>query len=156
MPAFRLHRPPHAGGDNLRFAAPGADASPKWLPPIRAVGKYLAGFVGQCCGAGLAIVDVGGRDGDFFCKRRIGIGADMGLEAMNSRFAFVLDPMRLAIILAGRCDDRRIDKRADLDPNCFGLQLAGDRLEQELVQFRIHQGLAETNEGRAFGPWLRS
>ncbi|WP_245270111.1 hypothetical protein [Nitrobacter hamburgensis] len=48
----------------------------------------------------------------MFHKRRIGIGANTGLEAMNSRLAFVVDPMRFAIIFAGRCDDRRIAKRA--------------------------------------------
>lgn len=60
---------------------------------------------------------------------------------MNSWFALVLDPTRLAITFAGRCDDRRIDKRADLDSDRFGLQLAGDRLEQGLVQFMIYKAL---------------
>lgn len=80
MPAFRLHRAPTAGGDNARCAAPGADGIAEMVYPIGAVGKYLAGIVGQCCGAGLAIVDVSGRDGDLFYKRRVGIGANMALK----------------------------------------------------------------------------
>lgn len=46
--------------------------------------------LGQSIGAGLAIVDVDGRDGDFFHKRRIGVSTDMGLEAMNRWFALCL------------------------------------------------------------------
>lgn len=77
---FGFIAPPHAGGDNARCAAPGADGIAEMVYPIGAVGKYLAGIVGQCCGAGLAIVDVSGRDGDLFYKRRVGIGANMALK----------------------------------------------------------------------------
>jgi len=82
------------------------------IAAIGAVGKHLAGIVGQRIRAGLAAVDVGGRDGDLPDQCRIGIGTDMGLEAINCRLALVLDPTALLIILAGRGDDRRIDKRA--------------------------------------------
>ena len=43
---------------------------------LGAVGKHLAGIVGQSIRTGPAIVDVGGRDDDFFDQRRIGVRAD--------------------------------------------------------------------------------
>ena len=73
----------------------------------------------------------------------------MGLEAMNGWFAFVLDPMALFIILAGRGDNRRIDERAGLHLDRLGLELAGDRVEQGLVQALRHKGLSKTHESRS-------
>jgi transposase len=60
--------------------------------------------------------------------------ADMSLEAVNRRLAFVFHPPRIIIRLAGGGDDRRVDKRAGLDPNRPGFELAGDRLEHGFVQ----------------------
>lgn len=73
----------------------------------------------------------------------------MGLEAMNGWFAFMLDPMALFIILTGGGDDRRIDKRAGFHLDRFSLELAGDRVEQGLVQTMGHKGFSKTHESRS-------
>lgn len=73
----------------------------------------------------------------------------MGLEAVHRRFALVLDPMRLAVLLAGRGDKGGIDERPPLDPDRPGLELSGDGLEQRLVQPTGRQHLAEADEGGA-------
>jgi hypothetical protein len=78
---------PHAGGDDARCPAFRTDGVSKVTAPVGAVGKDLAGIIGQRIGASPAIIDVGRRDGDFFDKRRVGIGSDMGFEAMNCRLA---------------------------------------------------------------------
>ncbi|MER9657947.1 hypothetical protein NKJ26_31790 [Mesorhizobium sp. M0152] len=41
---------------------------------IAAIGKHLAGVVGYSIGTGLAVVDVGGRNGDLLDQGCIGIG----------------------------------------------------------------------------------
>lgn len=84
------------------------------IASVGAVGKHFAGIVGQSIRNGLAVLGVGRRDGDLLDKGRIGVGTDMGFEAMKRWSALVLDPMALFIVFAGRGDDRRIDKRADL------------------------------------------
>lgn len=52
----------------------------------------------------------------------------------------MLDPTAFFIILTGRGYDRRIDKRAGLHLDRFGLELAGDLVEQGLVQTMGHKG----------------
>ena len=49
---------PHAGCDNARDTALGADGLAEMATTIGAVGKYLAGIVGQSIGASPAIVDI--------------------------------------------------------------------------------------------------
>lgn len=99
---------PHAGTCRWRRCV----AFHPWHAPrgriaaIGAFGKHLAGIVRQSIGTGLAVVAVGGRDGDLLDQGRIGVGTDMGLEAMNRWSALMLDPMALFVILTGRGDDR--------------------------------------------------
>ena len=131
---FGLIASPHACCHNARRVALGADGVVKMTAPIGAVGKDLAGIFRQRIWASFAVVDIGGRDRNFLYQRRIRIGADMGLEAVNRWLAFMLDPMRIAIPFAGGCDNRRSDESAGLDPDRPGLELAGDRLEQGLVR----------------------
>jgi len=119
---FSFVASPHTGGEDARRSTLGAHRVAEMIAAIGTVGKHLTRIIGKRISTGLAVIDVGGRDGDFFHKRRIGVGANMGLEAMNGWFAFVLDPMALFIILAGRGDDRRIDKRAGLHLDRFGLE----------------------------------
>ncbi|WJI65569.1 hypothetical protein NLY43_13170 [Mesorhizobium sp. C416B] len=64
----------------------------------------------------------------------LGVGTDMGLEAMDRWSALMLDPMALFVILTGRGDDCRIDKCTGLHLNRLGLELAGDLVEQRLVR----------------------
>jgi hypothetical protein len=52
---------------------------------IGAVGEYLARRVGQRRRPRTAVVDVGWGDDNRLDERRIGVGTDMGLEAMNGR-----------------------------------------------------------------------
>lgn len=118
---FGLVAPPHTGGDDARRATFGAHRITEMAASVGAVGINLAGIVRQSIGTGLAVVDVGGRDGDLLDQSGIGIGTDMGLEAMNRWSALMLDPMALFVILTGRGDDRCIDKRAGLDPDRLAL-----------------------------------
>lgn len=53
---------------------------------------------------------------------------------MNRWSALMLDPMALFVIPTGRGDDRCSDKRAGRHLDRFGLELAGDLVEQRLVQ----------------------
>ena len=69
-------------------------------------------------------------DGNLLHHRRIRVGADMGFEAMNGRFVFVLvlDPTGSTIALTGRSEDGRIDQCARLDLDHLGFELSGDRV----------------------------
>lgn len=125
-------------------------------PSIGAVREHFAEIIRQRRGAGLAVVDVGRRDGDLLHQCGLGVGSDMGLEAMNRRSALVLDPMRLAVALAGGGDDGRIDQRARLQPDRPRFELGGDRLEQGLVQPARRQRLAKAHEGGPFRRRLQS
>jgi len=71
----------------------------------------------------------------------------MRLEAMRRWSALVFDPARLVIVLARRGDDRGVDKRACLDPNCLGPELRGDLIEQSFVQ------VLSANGGHAGSPF---
>ena len=81
------------------------------IAAIGAVGKHLARIVRQSIRASLAIVYVGWRYGNLLDKGRIRISTDMGLEAMHCWAALMLDPIPLFVILTGRSDDGRVDKR---------------------------------------------
>nr|WP_255647903.1 hypothetical protein [Ensifer sp. IC4062] len=49
-----------------------------------AVGINLARIVRQGIRSGLAVIDVGRRNGDLLDKGRIGVGTDMRFEAIES------------------------------------------------------------------------
>lgn len=121
---------PHASGDDPRDPALCTHRITEVAAAIGAVGEYLAGIIGQRMGACPAIVDVGRRDCNFLDQRGIGISPNMGLEAVNRRFALMLDPARLIIAITGRRNDRGIDKRSGLDRNRFGLELGCHAREQ--------------------------
>lgn len=89
---------PHTGGDDARRATLGADGIAEMAAPISTIGKDIARLVRQGTGTSPAVIDIGERDGDFFDQSRAGIGADMGLEAMDGWPALVLDPARFAIL----------------------------------------------------------
>lgn len=72
----------------------------------------------------------------------------MGFEAMNRWSALVLDPVTLAIILAGRGNDRRISEHTGLHLDHFGVKLAGDLIEQDLVQAMGDKDLLKPDERR--------
>lgn len=142
---------PHAGGDNARRPAFGADRIAEVVAPVSAVREDFAGIFRQCIRACPAIVDIGGCDGDLFDNCRVGIGADMGFEAVNGWLALVLDPARVAILLTGRGDNRSIDQRSGLDRNRLGFELRGHRLEQQAIEALRHQRFTEADKGRALG-----
>lgn len=93
---------PRARGDNARYSTLCKNSLTEMASAIGAVRKYLAGITGQCIGACSAVVDVGGCDCNFFDQRCVGIGADMCLEAVQSRLTLVFDPARIIIALASR------------------------------------------------------
>lgn len=120
---------PHTGGDNTWRSTLGAHRVAEITATVGAVSKHVAGIVRQSIGAGLAVINVGGCDGDFLDKGHIRISADMGLEAMSRPSALMLDPTALIIVLTGRGDDRRIDKCAGLGLDSFGWPvIASNRL----------------------------
>jgi hypothetical protein len=53
---------------------------------------------------------------DFLDQSRVGVGADLRLEAIDRRPAFVFDPARLVIAFARGGNDGDVDKRSCLDP----------------------------------------
>lgn len=125
----------------------GAHRITEMVASIGAIGKNLAGIVRQRSGAALAFVDIGRRDRDLLNKGRIGIGADMGLEAMNRWPALVFDPVALTIIVTRRGDDGRIDK---------GTGLHTDRLSLELTGAQSSTWAASNRRMRWRETWLRS
>lgn len=133
---------------------------PPWRQPRRrnvsaigTVGINVAWTVWQSIGTSLAIVDIGRRHRDLLDKGRIGV--DMPLEVMNSGAALMLYPMALVIILTGRRDDCRIDKRPGLHLDRFGLELAGDLVEQGLVQTKADKSFSKTHGRRSLRCRLR-
>src|ERR1700733_12939486 len=80
---------------------------------------------------------------------RVGVGANMRLESIARRPAFVFDPARLAVAFARGGNDGGVDKRSCLDPDRLGLELGGDLVEQRLVQVLSDEGFPEPNEGGA-------
>ena len=146
---FRLVSTPHAGRSDAQTAALGLDGLAKNLSPIRAVGEYLAWLVRQGLRSGFAIIHVCGRNCDFLDQSRVGVGADMRLEAIDRRPAFVFDPARLVVAFARGGNDGGVDKRSCLNPDRLGLELGGDLVEQRLVQVLSDEGFPEPNEGGA-------
>ena len=73
------------------------------IATVGAVRKHLAGVVGQRVRTGFAIIDIGRGDRHLLDQRCIGIGTDMGLEAMNCTLSLMFYPTRIIIVLAGRC-----------------------------------------------------
>src|ERR1700722_1801340 len=139
----------HAGRSDAQTAALGLDGLAKSLSPIRAVGEYLAWLVRQGLRSGFAIIHVCGRNCDFLDQSRVGVSANMRLEAIDCRPAFVFDPARLAVAFARGGNDGGVDKRSCLDPDRLGLELGGDLVEQRLVQVLSDEGFPEPNEGGA-------
>lgn len=84
-----------------------------------AISEHLAGIFGQGLRACLAVIDIGGCERDLLDQRRIGIGANVGLEAVNSSLSLVLYPTRIVIVFTRGRDDRGIDQRASLDRHCL-------------------------------------
>jgi len=85
------------------------------IAAIGAVSKHLAGIFGQRVGSGFAIVDIGRCDRHFLNQCRIGVGTNMGFEAMNSPLPLMFYPPRIIIVLTGGGNDGRIDQRTGLD-----------------------------------------
>ncbi len=152
---FGFVAPPHGGSDDARRATFGAHRITEMAASTGAVGINLARIVRQGIRTGLAVIDVGRRDGDLLDKGRIGVGTDMRFEAMNLRAALVLDPVALTINLARSGDDRCINQCAGLDLNRLCLELIGYLLEQDLIQAMRDKGPAETNKGGALRRRLR-
>ena len=146
---FRLVSTPHAGPSDAQTAALGLDGLAKSLSPIRAVGEYLAWLVRQGLRSGFAIIHVCGRNCDSLDQSRAGVGADMRLEAIDRRPAFVFDPARLVVAFARGGNDGGVDKRSCLGPDRLGPELGGDLVEQRLVQVLSDEGFPEPNEGGA-------
>lgn len=130
---------PHAGGDDARGTALGANRIAEVALAVSAVREDLAGIVGQRIATCPAIVDIGGCDGDLFDNCRVGISADMGLEAVNGWLALVLDPSRVAILFTGRGYDRGIDQRAGLDRDRPGLELRSSSASASSTSERSYQ-----------------
>jgi hypothetical protein len=162
IPVFELAKcflfvaAPHAGGDYARRPAFGTNSVSKVATPVGAVSKDLAGVIGQRIRASPAIVDVGGRNGNFFDQRRVGIGSDMSFEAMNCRLALVLDPARVVITLAGGRNDRCVDKRTGLDRDRLRFELRCHSREQQPIKIMGDQRLAKTDKRGPLGRCLRS
>ncbi len=82
---------PHAGGDVPRYTALCPHRIAEVVAPIGTILKNRAGIIGQCIWTSPTIIDVDGRDGDFFDQRCVGICTDLSLEAEDSRFFFVFN-----------------------------------------------------------------
>jgi hypothetical protein len=145
---------PHGGNGETQGASPDTAGLTETLAPISAVGEHLARVVRQSIGAGLAVIVIGRGDRDFLDQSRVGVGAQMSLEPMDRRSSLVLDPTRLAILLARGSDDGRIDKRSGLDPDRLGLELSGDLVKQRFVQRLSDERLTEPDERCALGRCL--
>jgi hypothetical protein len=130
---FRPHRVPTCLLPRCAVRRPWHGRRRRMTAPIGAVGENLARIVRNASGPALPSSILTAVTAIFFHERRISVGADMGLEAMNRWLALMLDPMRITIALAGGGDDRRIDKSADLNPDRRGLDLAGDLFKQRSV-----------------------
>ena len=121
---------PQAGCDNPGYPTPGTHRITQVAPSTGTVGKDLTRVVRQCLWARPAILGIGRCDGNFLHQRCVGIGTDMGPEAVKGWFALIFDPASIAVILTGRGDDGCIGLRAGLDPNGLGLEPTCDPDEQ--------------------------
>lgn len=65
---FGLVPSPHAGGADAWRSTLSTHRVAKMVAAIDTVGKHLAGIVRQSIGTDLAVVDVGGRDGDLLIR----------------------------------------------------------------------------------------
>lgn len=139
---------PHTSCDDARPATFGDDGLAKMIAAISTVGINIAWIVWQCIRTSLAVIHVGRCDGDLLDKSRIGICANMRLETVDCRASSVFDPTTLAIIFTCRSDNRRIDKRAGLNPYCPCPELAGDQSAGD-------KAAAEPDERRALRRGLR-
>jgi hypothetical protein len=83
-PRLLLVATPHMGGDDARRAALGANRRPGRLATTGAVGEDLTGVVGKRVAAGLAVMNVGGGDGDLLDRRGVGISADVSSVSPRS------------------------------------------------------------------------
>ncbi|MFZ1744148.1 MAG: hypothetical protein WAT93_14955 [Pontixanthobacter sp.] len=75
--------PPHAGRDDAQDTTLGAEGVTDVVAAIGAVGKDLAGILGKRMGARPDVVDIRGGDCNFYYDEGIGIGSDIGLEAVS-------------------------------------------------------------------------
>lgn len=98
---FSFVAAPHAGGDDPGSAALCQHGITKMIAAIGAVGKHLTGIVGQGIGICFAVIDIGRCDRHFLDQRGIGIGANMGLEAVNGPLSLVFYPARIIIVFTG-------------------------------------------------------
>jgi len=148
--------PPHASGDDAWYSALCNNSITEMASAIGAVRKYLAGITGQCIGASSAVVDIGGRDCNFFDQRCVSIGPDMCLEAVHGRLTLVFNPTRIIIALACRRNYRGIHQRPGLDCDRFGLELSRHGREQQPVKLVSDQGLAKADKRCPLGCGFRS
>src|SRR4029453_14576039 len=95
IPAFELAKgiiagsAPHAGLHDAGRAALGGDGRSEGLPAIGAVGIDGTGRVRQRLASGATIIDVARRDDEGLHDSRVGVGADMGVEAVDGLAAAV-------------------------------------------------------------------
>lgn len=91
----------NAGGDNARSSALGSHSIAKVITAVGAAGKHLAGIIGQSSGTCLTVIDICGCDRDFLDQCRLGIGANVSLEAVNSPLSLVFHPACIVITFTG-------------------------------------------------------
>lgn len=142
---------PQAGGDDARYPTFCTNSITGVAAAIGAVGKDLAGIIGQRIGASPAIIDIGGSDCNFFDQRSVGISSDMRLEAVNCTLALMLDPARVIVAFACGGNDRRVDKRSGLDRDRLRFELCRHCCEQQAVKIMGDQRFAKTDERGPFG-----
>ena len=99
---------PQAGCDNPGYPTPGTHRITQVAPSTGTVGKDLTRVVRQCLWARPAILGIGRCDGNFLHQRCVGIGTDMGPEAVKGWLAFIcslpddpISPRRSALFMAG-------------------------------------------------------
>lgn len=112
---FLFVAPPHAGDDDPGNATFRTDSVTEMIAAAGAVGKHLTRIVGQGFRACRAVIDIGGCDREFLHQRRIGVGANVDLEAMNGPPSLAFDPARIVIVLTGGGNDSGIDQGSGLD-----------------------------------------
>ena len=142
---------PHAGGDDPGETAFRADSVPEMIAAIGTIGKNLTGIVGQGFRTGLGVIDIGGCDRDFLDQPRIAIGADMGLEAMNSPLSLVFHPARIVIVLTRGGDDGGINQGSGLDCHRLGFELHSHGFKQCSIQLVRYEQPAKPDEGGTLG-----
>jgi hypothetical protein len=114
---------PHAGNGDPQGAAPGSDRLSKGPASVRAVRKHFPGFVWQSLRSGFAILPVRWVTAISSTRARVGVLADIGVEATKRarplcltsgpQLSSVAEAMRLAST-----------KRSCLDPDPLGLELS--------------------------------